>query len=492
MASFSVPRDVQLLTTLLLLLILCVASILATQSFSQYRREWARRSRSPFLSRFDKPPQHFNTTSDFPILNDFQNRAFASSIPIAVGDGLGHRFMMTNFELRVAHDLHVSYLHRASRYGSLTTNDPRAVDRMYGLIALPETRISILRRACSEFAPARDPCSSRQRAIVCKQLRPRAKGGVFDHLVRVPATITECYLSSPVSKCADATSRFASAHPHPNTLFQMAPSRCSADYRLNDWEHSRKFLRDAYWGFHARYGTALPRFSATELLARVTSAQNWKKSRALSLDATKVQIAIHVRRGDFFNYTSREIIPDHMYADVVCEVKKALDKAVRAPVQVVVNVYSEGVSKSMKDNHIIANMQQLYLDEHGNIKGDGHWKALIAERMRLVNGSTTGMQVRMHIASDTIMALHDMIAADFFIGSRSGMSMAIIQLYGRGVLLLPVGRGHGVGNGRSGEHLRFAWGEGRKRAAILEKMLMARVKSFVRLYKKEIPTLSRR
>ncbi len=44
----------------------------------------------------------------------------------------------------------------------------------------------------------------------------------------------------------------------------------------------------------------------------------------------------------------------------------------------------------------------------------------------------------MHVASYTVRALHDMIAADFFVCSLSGISVQIVSTYARGIAILPL------------------------------------------------------
>lgn len=43
----------------------------------------------------------------------------------------------------------------------------------------------------------------------------------------------------------------------------------------------------------------------------------------------------------------------------------------------------------------------------------------------------------MRVSTDTIDAMHEMIGADWFLGSMSGLSTQVIGSLGRGILLLP-------------------------------------------------------
>ncbi len=59
-------------------------------------------------------------------------------------------------------------------------------------------------------------------------------------------------------------------------------------------------------------------------------------------------------------------------------------------------------------------------------------------RRRRAGARFDRIRVQMHVASYTVRALHDMIAADFFVCSLSGISVQIVSTYARGIAILPL------------------------------------------------------
>ena len=85
-------------------------------------------STSPFfLSRCSSVSSPVSGDPEIPT-QEARNRAFMSYLPREVGDGLGHRLVMVNYELHLALMLDVAYVHRGSTYGSLTREKESAID----------------------------------------------------------------------------------------------------------------------------------------------------------------------------------------------------------------------------------------------------------------------------------------------------------------------------------------------------------------------------
>lgn len=460
-------------------------------------------NKNAFLKRFDYPSSPIQTVFRVAPRHQRQNRVFISSIPIQVGDGLGHRLAMTNFELVLSIFLNAGYAHRFSKYGSLSpSHDLYAVDRMYGFVDGLDSRINLLRSTCSEIITMPDAC--RKPNIVCKTLRPPHKGGIFHHLVNITPSLTECFsadapVKQQLSECVERTTQFAEKHNKPDTLFQMTPSICHTAFRIQNMTLTKEFLRAKYWRFHSRYGSVQsPSFVQT--LRRKLRNPNESifgmfrptDSRQLSLSPHKVQIAVHIRRGDFFHYTTREIIPDEMYADVICEILKALKHSTRRAVPTMINIYSEGIAKKIASNHNISSMKKIYLNERGHPMPKNYWPLLIQNRLQLLNETVQLSQIKLHIATDTISAVHDMISADFFIGSRSGLSTTIVKTYSRGLLILPLSKLGSLGRGSRENYLTFKWGSIKPkpnswRAELNRDKLRDHVHQFVQIYKDQYP-----
>lgn len=390
-----------------------------------------------------------------------RNRALISHIPHQVGDGLGHRYLMLNYEVMLSAELEVGYVHRRSRYGSLTPDSNiLAVEKLFGFSGMNETRNTLIRENCETVAFFRDTCYGQN--IQCMSLR---KNSTFKRLVQIPNNITDCYIdlsNKQHAECTNRTKQFARKHHMDNTLFQTTPSRCNADYRSNNWKKSLAFLRSRYWDNRLKA----------------------KGSSPISLKSSSVSIAVHIRRGDFFEY-NRTLIPDSVYASLICDVKASLDREVGASVATTVHIYSEGVAiGKVKDNHDIAKMYSIYKTENGTIAGYGHWTGLLKS---ICPSRISLPKIRLHIASDTIMSLHDMISADVFIGSRSGFSAHIVGNLARGIVFLPNEEGSPISGGTDGRMLKYSWYRNSSAAVIRYDRLDEKISEFAQLYKYELP-----
>ena len=190
----------------------------------------------------------------------------------------------------------------------------------------------------------------------------------------------------------------------------------------------------------------------------------------------RVQIALHVRRGDFFNYTNRVLVSDRTFADVVWRVKTGVDEVVGADVPMDVHVYSEGVAKGrVKDMHDTRLMERTYVDETGTVRGANHWNEVIRQHRRAKKGD---VRVLTHFASDTLRSVRDMIGADFFVGSVSGLSVQVVRVFGRGVLVLPVWEGEVADEEMS--VVSFDWQRNGMDSFLDEKVLYERIARSVR------------
>lgn len=201
----------------------------------------------------------------------------------------------------------------------------------------------------------------------------------------------------------------------------------------------------------------------------------------ISYDSSSVSIAVHIRRGDFFKH-NRTLIPDAVYASLICYVKESLDRAADAPVAAIVHIYSEGVSVGKAKAHDISKMFPIYVTEKGAYAGNGHWSGLLKSHCP----NSIFLPGKMHIASDTITSLHDMISADVFIGSRSGFSAHLVGNLARGILLLPHEEGSLVGGGTQGRSLRYEWNRNSSSAIIRHDKLDKRISKFVQLFKNDL------
>lgn len=367
-----------------------------------------------------------------------RNRAFVSALPRESSDGLGHRMAMLNYDHMLAIYLGAAYIHRVSHYGSLSPDsDPMQVERFFGWNSINDTRPSILKAECQEEirpSQARHCQDKKEMMVICQKLRPTSS---FKHLVPVPTALADCVSNTPRDPlaCADALRQFGNLHNEPDTLFylQVSPKVCAVQHRSVSFRDTATWLRSHYWKFH-RHTTLL---SQNEHLRNRTTI-----TRVLPFDEDRLQIAVHIRRGDFFNYTNRALIPDAAYADMIVASKRAADIEFAHNVPTTVSIFSEGIPKEgsrFRSMHNMDEMVPIYLTDHGEQIRDanGHWLKLVLDRMP----KQADVRVQVFIATDTITAIHAMICADVFVGSKSALSTNIVEHLTRGVALMPADDG---------------------------------------------------
>ncbi|CAN8070290.1 unnamed protein product [Agarophyton chilense] len=387
------------------------------ESAPPHARVCSSTARTHFNSRFTRFSRALHPVSAHTIQQS-KNRVFMSSLPREVGDGLGHRSCLLNYERVMALVLGLSYSHRVSTYGSLSVRDEHAVERLFGWGDGELKRHDLLDRACLQVAYVNDSCETPASHVVCRRVLPRRRGGVFDQTVIIPDAVSDCLLvhgDDGEQQCGALFRSFVSAYGEPNTLFQMRPRRCFREYLYTNFSRTRDWFAHKYWHRDA------------------------SKTRQLALERERVHIAMHVRRGDFFNYSERVLIPDATFVDVAGRIRMALDDMLGRRALLTVHIFSEGVSVSgerVKDNHDTSKMEAVYVDERGVRRDAKHWQRLFERHARW--RGRDGLVVRTHIASDTIEAVHMMAACDFFIGSVSGLSAQVVRHLGRGLLLLPL------------------------------------------------------
>lgn len=388
-------------------------------------------ARNHFLTRFSRSTRPYGLAPTTKTLKQSSNRVLLSSLPTQVGDGLGHRTCLLNFELSLALALDLTYAHRVSQYGSLTRDDPNAVENLFAWGQNELKRHDILQQNCAQIQNVTDACEVPAQQIICNRVKSRNHGGRFNQIVMIPDQLLECYLQKGIDSrivqqtCHPMVKMFMAAFDEPNTLFQMRPKLCFHQYLFTNFSQTASWFSDKYW-----------------------MNANDRANKVSTMDPKRIHIALHVRRGDFFNYTNRVLIPDNTFVDLVARIKIALDEIINTNLPLTVHVYSEGVPKNsqrLKDNHDIASMHNVYVNEFGKHMPNNHWQRIIPNSLRFNSFYGVGrgwkspdIKVETHIATDTILALHQMIAADVFIGSISGLSMQVVRNIGRGLILLPL------------------------------------------------------
>ncbi len=162
--------------------------------------------------------------------------------------------------------------------------------------------------------------------------------------------------------------QFIHSHPGPNIAFRIRNNRFG-DY---EYASTRNWFRQAYQ--EARKSAPIP----------------------LVYDPKKLNIAVHIRRGDLlpgrqFSDLSSRMLPDAWYLEILDTVLSQSNKPVA------IHLFSEG-----KDGQ--------YHSENGN---PFSWKEHFKQSPH---------EVHEHIDSDFLSAFHHLVHADILVGSKSGMS----------------------------------------------------------------------
>jgi len=460
------------------------------RNYSATTGGWGRvcsaRARERYLRRFDISGRAIGLGKKPYTLEESGNRLLLSHIPHEVGDGLGHRTCLINYELHLALELNVSYSHRISTYGSLSPrNNTAVVEGLFGWGKDELVRDNILRDSCAAISEEEDECEIPRTSHVCSKLRRGLSS--FRKAVYIPHEVTECYLrkSSGLQEeidvdgqCFGLMRRFISAFPEPNTLFITRPKLCFRDYLYTNFSKTRSWFHDKYWQKHSGD-------NSTHHAIQYKITEPPAASRELTLNTEEIHIAMHVRRGDFFNYTTRILIPDDTYVDMAWRIILALDEVLHTTkTPVVVHVYSEGIPQhkktKLKDNHDVNTMNRVYVNHLGQKTAPGHWEHLFAHalRRRAARGNT--IRIVQHIASDTIQAVHDMLAADFFIGSISGLSVQVVRYVSRGIVFLPIPASELLESGEESSVVTFDYERNGIPSFVNESLLYEKVAGYAR------------
>lgn len=165
-----------------------------------------------------------------------------------------------------------------------------------------------------------------------------------------------------------AVDDFIQSHPEPNTAFKISNNR------FGDYEYAS--TRD--WFLHA-YSEARKQYPIS-----------------LTFDPNKLNIAVHIRRGDLlpgrqFSDLSSRMLPDAWYLEILNAIIRNTQK------DIAIHIFSEG-----KDGK--------YHSESG---APFSWKSYF---------ENLSHEVYEHIDSDFKSTFHHLLNADILIGSKSGMS----------------------------------------------------------------------
>lgn len=350
-------------------------------------------------------------------VGEAKGRVLYSAVKTMGSDGLGHAMSIINADVAAALRLGLAYSHRVGLHGSLTVRDTLAVERFFGwgVHALQREKVFAACADGTRRVVLADECP------VCTTLEGggRWERGTFERIVNIPLNLSYAiyHTHHTQSTRAAGVDAFLRQHPLPNTIFQMPPSLCRrfpAQSFFSPATRSHFYIR--YWDARKRDQVNVP------------------------LRDSELNIAIHARRGDFFR-VRRPMTRVGAFAVAVRQAMEVVHanggQFSRMPV--VVRVYSEGEPFNQRplSNHDVSRMSDRFLDADGVLRGPGWIRETILGNYRYL--FRYGLRIEMRIARDTLDSAHEMIAADMFFGSLSGLSTQVVGTLSRaGVIAVPV------------------------------------------------------
>lgn len=404
-----------------------------------------------------------------PTLSESRNRILYSGVREAVSDGLGHGMCTANADIATALRLGLTYTHRVAKYGSLVSqqlaDELRGESPGRGPIAGLSEEVGkveaffawgvgeVPREAVQEVAcpVSGDLRSDLGRCKLCLGGKGGAGAGglVVERVVEIPMQLSYYWPRTPTSELNRSLERFLKQNAGPNVVFHMPRKLCDRSPAYSRFDRrSRTWFFHKYWDAHRRFGVeGRMRIGGTVRLYR----EGWGKSlkipgvpkrdRLQRLKEFEVTVAVHARRGDFF-MVGRPMVRTRDFVKVVRRVMKVVvernDTFSRMPVAVI--VYSEGKPKEGLGEavgHDVARLTRDYHDADGRVMNSSEVGFMLRENGDgLGNVFPNGVRVELRVSQDTLLCLHEMVAADVFVGSMSGMSLHLVGSLSRGAMMV--------------------------------------------------------
>lgn len=395
------------------------------------------------------------------------NRILYSPFRHHLSDGIGHSMAIINFEIRLANRLGLTYSHRVANYSSLTEKDPAAVEDFFGWgECVTMKRNDLQDHVCRSVGGgkwASRRWSGRFECNICASLKAKNKYGLRnfvelpDHVaykcVKKSDTKTSCGADVEDSTIAEYLEEIGIPG---NSLVSIPNKICKYPVSDGQFGDTKTYYWHKYWERHRFPSTKRPHESQSS-------------TRRLQLSDSALNIAVHIRRGDFLNPivgNARAVIADETYAELLCRMLQIVlrEGGPFSEAQIHVHIFSEGrllKSESKYASHSVHGVEdqdRKYYDARGTPRSESWWRRLIIRTAKMQLKSPafgkTGLQwpdkrtmvstlrrlqVRYRIAESTLGSMHDMVSADLFLGSKSGTSMNAVWALARGVSLLPKG-----------------------------------------------------
>lgn len=435
------------------------------------------------VNRFDYP-WRIPARVHLPTPKQSHNRILYSPIRDNSGDGLGHSMATINADLTTALRFNLTYTHRIASYGSLsfhstspnaTFQHAGAVEQLFGWGAgeIPRERIQF--SICPNKSTAHGPNKCREcnnshlierRRELTLQEYVRTNSRVnwqlrVDQIVPLPIQLSYRFPHYNTLDQSDEIEAFAKLHNKPFTVFTMPASYCMNSPAYSKFRPvSQAFFFHKYWDAHAtrpdgklsaRIGRDVPVMYEEpfeDYQSRVSHGpvigSSAPRSTLTRMNQGHINIAIHARRGDFF-VALRPMVATRTFAKVVRllmaqVINKQSDKFSSMPVSV--SIYSEGrsIKGGAPKGHDVNRMTREYIDHDGSTQNEQEVERIFRDKKLDNFGDVfaNGLEVSLRVSENTILCIHEMIAADVFIGSRSGLSINVVGSISRAAFsLLP-------------------------------------------------------
>lgn len=386
-------------------------------------------------------------------LSESRHRILYSPQREVSSDGLGHGLTTLNSELSTALLFNLSYSHRAGKYASLTKHDRYAIESVFGWGFGEIPREYLQNEMCDiEYVSHRGWSDHGHMCPICTSLKGRAATAPdsMRQIVDIPASLTYGCITCKARR--RPVRDFLGQYRESNTIFQLSTAECDGSPKSPDFSLSHGFFYWKYWDLHSE-----PTF-ARRMPKRNVAGQRYaapvRQRAQVNLVQHELSIAVHSRRGDFFEAKNRELIPSAVLVRVIHHamsiVRDSGGKFSQMPVAVY--VYSEG----QRTNHTVGTVHDIeiqnsdYVDHDGSVHDAGWWQRLMVPFKKPGRGNKThafqerdemfpfGVRTEMRVATDLVQSIHEMASADILIGSASDLSQFAVRVVSRGGLqLLP-------------------------------------------------------
>lgn len=395
----------------------------------------------PQLANRLQTPWRIPPRIEAPSLRTSRHRVLYSALRERGDEHLGRTMQTIAADIGTSLRLGLTYSHRSVTLGSLSRGDPDAVEALFNWGRGHLARNFLRDDACTMSGVGARNASN---CPVCQSLRAGNKLS-FRHLVTLPYSLTYGWNAVDEAgrrgraKIANFTRR--ALHTQSHTVFQMPLANCG-DVALPQFiaPRVRAYFFHRYWDAHASAAHA-GRFGITEAMhggARGGGGQ----SNAMAFSESELNIAIHARRGDFFD-KNKAMVSAVFFGKVLRNFMRIVQAqgGVFANMPVAVYFFSEGVLKHgierSNTGYDMTERTTSFQDSDGAVLPEAMVRALLDD----ADVFQKGFRLVMRISSDTVQAVREMAAADVFFGSESRLSTTVVQSITRaGVVFIPTAR----------------------------------------------------